>query len=618
MSTEIVSVPVCWYTEHKKPKCSEVNHAIQYGQDQSELAVLLDEFDTGGAWRALHTAKYKHKLKLCRADTKLLRKFNRGFSHSISQLERTSYGHVGRTKEFLQIHTPEPKRRFLPSKWEARKVLRIVRGLRKLSQPLTDDLERPSAYLLWRENQSAHESVHRSPDFSLPPKLFLPETVESYNAPCEYTHHAALEESLDKLPMSRTNFNLAGTQAGLLRKEPQYNSFVQDRFQRCLDLYLCPRVRKMKMKEDISTLLPSLPKLSTLQPFPSTFCLEYKGHCDCITSVSVDESGQWLLTSSRDQTVRVWNLATTRCIHLWNLQTEVCEAAWCPSITTQIVSACTSQAVFLLDASSDVSNCKEQLHTLSTLETKTSYQPKSDISWSNNQGRLSIISSQRVKRISWHCKGDYFATISQVGCGPAILVHQLSTRSSQRLIGASTGRIESVCFHTSKPYIFVATECNIKVFDLVRQTMVQKLKCTAKLISDIALHPDGNNLLVGSSDSKIEWFDLDLSTKAYKVIRSHSQAVRAVAFHNFFPLFASASDDGTVHLFHGKVYSDVLQNPLLVPLKVLHVHEAVNAEGVLDICFHPKHPWILTAGADGTVRLFRNEVLYKTEVRHFT
>lgn len=31
-------------------------------------------------------------------------------------------------------------------------------------------------------------------------------------------------------------------------------------------------------------------------------------------------------------------------------------------------------------------------------------------------------------------------------------------------------------------------------------------------------------------------------------------AVRAAAFHRSYPLFASASDDGSVHVFHGMVY----------------------------------------------------------------
>ncbi len=87
---------------------------------------------------------------------------------------------------------------------------------------------------------------------------------------------------------------------------------------------------------------------------------------------------------------------------------------------------------------------------------------------------------------------------------------------------------------------------------------------------------------------------------------SHENAVQAVCFHPTYPLFASASDDATVHVFHGTVFADMLQNPLIVPVKVLRGHEQVRSEGVIAVAFHPKQPWVFTAGADGTARLFCN------------
>ncbi len=50
------------------------------------------------------------------------------------------------------------------------------------------------------------------------------------------------------------------------------------------------------------------------------------------------------------------------------------------------------------------------------------------------------------------------------------------------------------------------------------------------------------------------WYDMELSTKPYKALRYHTGAVRGAAFHRSYPLFASASDDGSVHVFHGMVY----------------------------------------------------------------
>ena len=32
-----------------------------------------------------------------------------------------------------------------------------------------------------------------------------------------------------------------------LRKVPGYSNFIQEKFERCLDLYLCPRQRKVRV-----------------------------------------------------------------------------------------------------------------------------------------------------------------------------------------------------------------------------------------------------------------------------------------------------------------------------------------------------------------------------------
>ncbi|CAN0027698.1 unnamed protein product, partial [Laminaria digitata] len=94
-----------------------------------------------------------------------------------------------------------------------------------------------------------------------------------------------------------------------------------------------------------------------------------------------------------------------------------------------------------------------------------------------------------------------------------------------------------------------------------------------------------------------------VSSSQNKILK---QAVRAAQFHRHYPLVASASDDGSVHVFHATVYSDLLRNPLVVPLKILRGHEVTGGLGVMALAFHPRQPWLFTAGADGAVRLFQD------------
>ena len=42
----------------------------------------------------------------------------------------------------------------------------------------------------------------------------------------------------------------------------------------------------------------------------------------------------------------------------------------------------------------------------------------------------------------------------------------------------------------------------------------------------------------------------------------------------------------------------------MLPVKVLKGHSLYDELGVLDVAFHPEQPWALSAGADGTIRLW--------------
>ena len=50
--------------------------------------------------------------------------------------------------------------------------------------------------------------------------------------------------------------------------------------------------------------------------------------------------------------------------------------------------------------------------------------------------------------------------------------------------------------------------------------------------------------------------------------------------------------------------SDLLQNPLIVPVKILRGHLPSKDLGVLGCQFHPTQPWLFSSGADNTVHLY--------------
>ena len=59
-------------------------------------------------------------------------------------------------------------------------------------------------------------------------------------------------------------------------------------------------------------------------------------------------------------------------------------------------------------------------------------------------------------------------------------------------------------------------------------------------------------------------------------------------------------------MFHvsGMVYNDLLQNPLIVPVKKLTGHTKYDDFGVMAVSWHPTQPWLFSAGADGYIKLW--------------
>ncbi|CAM9473678.1 unnamed protein product [Chrysoparadoxa australica] len=220
--------------------------------------------------------------------------------------------------------------------------------------------------------------------------------------------------------------------------------------------------------------------------------------------------------------------------------------------------------------------------------------------------RIQLKCTGEVGWLAWHRKGDYLATVVPRAGNQAVIVHQLSRAQSQCPFKKTKGEVQCVSFHPNKPFFFVATKQHVRIYHLVKQVMVKRLLTGCKWISCIAVHSTGDHLLVGSYDRRVSWFDLDLSDKPFRTLKYHSKAVRGAVYHSSYPLMATASDDGKVHVFHAMVYSDLLRNPFIVPLKVIQGHAVTGGLGVLGLCFHPKQPWLFSAGADGVVRLFQD------------
>ena len=213
-----------------------------------------------------------------------------------------------------------------------------------------------------------------------------------------------------------------------------------------------------------------------------------------------------------------------------------------------------------------------------------------------------------VRRLAWHNKGRYLATVHKetASLSESLLIHSLSTCKTMKPLSnkQSAGRIVDVCFHPTQPSLIVTSQRAVRILDLKKQVTEKTLTAgnSAKTLIAAAIHPSGDHIVAVSEDRRLIWWDLDLGTKPWRVLKNfHDKGMRAVAFHSSFPLLATASDDGTVQIFHARVATDDLsKQPLLVPLKKLHAGDA----SCTDIHFHPTLPWLFTSTVDAQCKLW--------------
>jgi ribosome biogenesis protein ERB1 len=374
----------------------------------------------------------------------------------------------------------------------------------------------------------------------------------------------------------------------------------------------------MRLTIQPEDLVPQLPKPKDLQPFPTGCALTYKGHKNMIRTVTIEPTGQFMASGSDDGTVRIWEIQTGYCMKTFDFKGSVIRSVmWCPNKALSLLAVAVDNKVVLINASvGDKVVVGQTAELLRDAPDNEGYSPpervRTAVTWAlpepedklPQEALIVLKCFKPVKQVTWHGKGDYFATVLTDGANRSVLIHQLSRWRSQIPFSKSKGLIQTVLFHPIRPYLFVATQRHVRVYNLSKQELSKKLQTGAKWISSLAIHPKGDNVLVGTYDKRVQWFDLDLSTLPYQVLRYHHSAVRQVSYHKRYPLFASCADDTSIIVSHGMVYNDLLQNPLIVPVKHLRGHTKYDDFGVMEVIWHPTQPWLVSAGADGFLKLW--------------
>ncbi|KAL1750913.1 NUC169 domain-containing protein [Schizophyllum commune] len=609
------NVPMHWYDDLPHIGYDINGKRVLRPAKGDELDKFLSTVEDPSAWTSAFDKNTQMDRPLTDEELDIIRRLQAGENPDAEYdpYEPTVEWFTGKGKEEVMplSAAPEPKRRWIPSKWEKKKVMKIVRAIRegRIVPNKPQASNKMEFYNIWASEPSTSQPP-------LPaPKPRLPTNAESYNPPEEYLPTDAERAEWEAQDPEDRERDFLPQKYASLRHVPAYDQFMKERFNRQLDLYLAPRIQRVKLNVDPSSLIPKLPSPSSLKPFPNyrSLRLEHSKRARCI---AVSPDGAWVVSGDEAGVVSLWEPTVGREVMRWTLDGRIGAVEWCPRTDVSYFVATTEETLHFFvppHLSAPVLAATQALLAPSTLPpapaipSPVKWSSASLSAWTHNKAILTVRlppTSSLPKQLAWHRRGDYLATVSGTGPQGGVWVHQVTRRHSQAPFKKIRGAVQAVLFHPTKPQFFVATQQYVRLYDLAEQKLLKTLMPGIRWISAMDVHPSGDHLIVGGYDRKLCWFDLELSDKPYKVLRYHTRAIRALAFHPTYPLFASSSDDGSIQVFHARVYNDLMTDPLIVPLKILRGHTVSDGLGVLAVRWVPRQPWLVSAGADGSTAVW--------------
>lgn len=503
----IGNIPIQWYNQYDHLGYDRLGKKIIKPKDSNDNEVdhFLNKLEDPNYWRTVKDKFTGENVVLTDKDADVVQRIRKGVYPDANYDPYPEFVDFFTYEKMIHPVTnrPETKASFIPSIPEKRAISKLVTRIKREWQKAKVETKPKDSkynfnYDIWEkevEGESKKQADRRR-KYIPAPKMRLPGHQESYNPPPEY-----LPDGFDETkPLKQVPTGFVPHKFSNLRSVPLYNNFVKERFERCLDLYLCPRATKMKAQVNPEDLIPKLPRPKDLQPFPTVESIVFKGHSDIVNSVSFEPRGEFFASACEDNSVFIWETLTGRCFKKLTFESPVSAVAWNPNSALPMLAVATGKEVIIINpgvcdklATSSLDQFFNNLKSIEPSDTPVSnweYYDETNEPWDIGH-RVVIHHKFDVKQLDWHYKGDYLSVVCPSGANRSVAIHQISKKRSQLPFSKSHGQIVCSLFHPTRPFFFVSTKQFVRIYDLVKQELSKKLSANCKLISSMAIHPKG-------------------------------------------------------------------------------------------------------------------------------
>ncbi|MEM9271708.1 MAG: hypothetical protein AAGA80_01920 [Cyanobacteria bacterium P01_F01_bin.143] len=269
----------------------------------------------------------------------------------------------------------------------------------------------------------------------------------------------------------------------------------------------------------------------------------FTGHQDAVWSVAISSDGKYLVSGSWDNTVKLWDIDNKSLVHTFSGHQG---AVWSVAISSDgksIVSGSDDKTIKLWDIDN-----KSLVHTFS----------------GHQESVLSVAISDDGKSI---VSGSYDKTIKLWDIDNKSLVHTFS--------GHQRSVLSVVISSDGKSIVSGSYDKTIKLWDIANKSLVHTFSGHQDPVGSVAISSDGKYLVSGSKDKTIKLWDIANQSEVH-TFTGHQDPVSSVAISSDGKYLVSGSLDSTVKLWRGTNWQDWLE----IGCKRIRLHPALASSEI--------------------------------------
>jgi WD40 repeat protein len=422
---------------------------------------------------------------------------------------------------------------------------------------LLEDMAAPLSILqtLWKVDRPEARRISRNlVDRSLAQPDDAGESIRLHDLQLDYVRAQYPPEEKEAFDLIHGAVRLS---AHVIGKDPQqFASQMVGRLLACTEL---PAIERFTERIVAGAATPWLrPLQPALHPPGTGLVLTLEGHTDDVNGVALTPDGQWVVSASRDKTLKVWDLASGR-----ELRTVTCHTNYIWAV------AVTRDGQRAVSVSSDPTLKVWELGTGRELYTLTGH----------TNGIIAVAVTPDGKRA---ISGSWDHTLK---------VWDLDSGRELRTLTGHSDSVEAVAVTPDGQQAVSASRDNtLKVWDLGSGRELRTLKGHKLGVTAVAVTPNGQRVLSASSDKTLKVWDLD-SGRELRTLAGHFEGVSGVAVTPDGRRAVSASRDDTLRVWELESGRE---------LRTLKGHASiVNAATVT-----PDGQRVVSASNDGTLKVW--------------